>query len=304
MLHFEKYSIDSKIQIAQYFRDYGEGSCQHSFATSYCFDSKYDDYFCIDNNYLYTLRNGLSNDKYRTYLFPIGDIKDRDGIRKAIDSVILDAQNYSKKVMFQSITENAQDVLKEMYGDRFAIEERRDLYEYLYKYETLAIMEGSYFKAKRNEIRKFFKTYENINIKKIDKDDIENMKNLYKLWVDEDEKRQQNSQLAYEEIALDRALQNYEALELDGIAVYTGKELIGFVFGVKLNDRVFDYMIEKADSSYRGIYKVLNNELAKVCCPGFELLNLEEDLGEEGLRNSKMMYHPDLLFKKYIAVEV
>ena len=130
------------------------------------------------------------------------------------------------------------------------------------------------------------------------------MKSLYKLWVDEDEKRQQNSQLAYEEIALDRALQNYEALALDGIAIYSGEELIGFVFGVKLNDKVFDYMIEKANSSYRGIYKVLNNELAKVCCSGFEFLNLEEDLGEEGLRNSKMMYHPDLMLKKYIAVEV
>lgn len=304
MLHFEKYLIDSKIQIAQYFHDFGEGSCQHSFATSFCFDSKYDDYFCVKDNYLYTLRNGLSNDKYRTYLFPMGDIKDKNGLKNAIDNIILDAHNYSKKVMFQSITENAQEILKEIYGDGFTIEERRDLYEYLYKYETLAAMEGSHFKAKRNEIRKFFKTFENINIKKIDKNDIDNIKSLYKLWVDEEEKRQQNSQLAFEEVALDRALENYEMLGLDGISIYNDKELIGFVFGVKLNDKVFDYMIEKANSSYRGIYKVLNNELAKVCCSGFDLLNLEEDLGEEGLRNSKMMYHPDLLLKKYIAVEV
>lgn len=304
MLNFNKYSVDSRIQIEQFFYDFGEGSCQHSYATSYCFDSKYDDYFCVKDCYLYTLRNGLSSDKQRVYLFPIGNLKDSDGIKRAIDNVILDAHDFTKKVMFQSITENAQAILKKLYGDKFLIEERRDLYEYLYKYETLAMMEGSYFKAKRNEIRKFFKTYEGITIKKIDKSDISNIRNLYKLWVDEDVHRQQNAQLAYEEAALNRALQNYEILKLDGIAVYSNKELIGFVFGVKLNDKVFDYMIEKANSNFRGIYKVLNNELAKTCCSEFELINLEEDLGEEGLRNSKMMYHPDLLLKKYIAVEV
>ena len=59
MINFEKYPIDSKLQIVQYFNDFGEGSCQHSFAISYCFDSKYDDYFCVYDNFLYALRNGL-----------------------------------------------------------------------------------------------------------------------------------------------------------------------------------------------------------------------------------------------------
>ena len=206
--------------------------------------------------------------------------------------------------MFQSITEKSQILLKELFNDKFTVEENRDLFEYLYKYETLAIMEGSHFKAKRNEIRKFFKTFENIKIKKIEKSDIDSIKILYKLWVDEDQKRQQSAQLAYEEIALDRALENYDKLGLYGIAIYSKQELIGFVFGVRLNDKVFDYMIEKANSNYGAIYKVLNNELAKNCCSNYELLNLEEDLGEEGLRNSKMMYHPDLLLKKYVAREV
>ena len=304
MLYFEKYSLSLKEQVEHYFRSYGEGSCQHSFSTSFCFDSKYDDYFCIKDDFLYTLRNGLSTDIYKTYLFPMGNMNEKDGVRNAVDNVILDAKNSGKKVMFQSITETAQSLLKELYNDKFIIEEKRDLFEYLYKYETLAVMEGSHFKAKRNEIRKFFKTYEGAVIRKINSDDITNIKKLYKLWVNENEKRQVNSQLAYEEIALDRALQNYQELGLDGIAIYYNEALIGFVFGTKLNDTVFDYMIEKADSSYTGIFKVLNNEIAKVCCSGFKYLNLEEDLGEEGLRNSKMMYHPDMLLKKYIAMEV
>ena len=304
MLDFQNISIDLKPTIDKYYYMYGEGSCQHSFATSFCFNEKYDDFFCVKNNFLYTLRNGLSDDRYRTYLFPIGDTNNLDEVKVAVENVLLDAKESGRKVKFQSVTEKAMSLLKELFGDRFIIEDQRDLYEYLYKYETLAIMEGSHFKSKRNEIRKFFSVYDNISIKRIDKNDIVSIENLYELWIDEDSERKHNTQLDYEKHALDRALQYYEVLGLDGISVYDGKEIIGFVFGVKLNDKVFDYMIEKANASYRGIYKVLNNELAKVCCSEYEFLNFEEDLGEEGLRNSKMMYHPDIMLKKYIVTEV
>ncbi|MBR0039132.1 MAG: DUF2156 domain-containing protein [Lachnospiraceae bacterium] len=304
MIDFVKIPLGSKEKVDSFFCRFGEGSCQHSFATGFCFDTKYDDHFCIKDDFLYTLRNGISDDTYRTYLFPMGDLNNIDGIKAAIENIISDAKSYNKKVKFQSISENAQNILKSLYGDKFAIEDRRDLYEYMYKYETIAIMEGSHFKAKRNEIRKFFKDYENIVVKIIDKADVTNIKNLYKLWVDADEGRQSNTQLDYEEIALDRALEHYDELGLDGIVIYCSDELIGFVFGVKLNDEVFDFMIEKANAKYGAIYKVLNNELAKICCSNFKYVNFEEDLGEEGLRNSKLMYHPDILFKKFVAVEV
>lgn len=304
MIDFVKIPLGSKEKVDSFFCRFGEGSCQHSFATGFCFDTKYDDHFCIKDDFLYTLRNGISYDTYRTYLFPMGDLNNIDGIKAAIENIISDAKSYNKKVKFQSISENAQNILKSLYGDKFAIEDRRDLYEYMYKYETIAIMEGSHFKAKRNEIRKFFKDYENIVVKIIDKADVTNIKNLYKLWVDADEGRQSNTQLDYEEIALDRALEHYDELGLDGIVIYCSDELIGFVFGVKLNDEVFDFMIEKANAKYGAIYKVLNNELAKICCSNFKYVNFEEDLGEEGLRNSKLMYHPDILFKKFVAVEV
>ena len=303
MLDFAKVELSQKEQVDSYYRRFGEGSCQHSYATSFCFDSKYDDYFCIKDNFLYTLRNGISDETYRTYLFPMGDTSDINGIKNAVDNIIEDAKHYNKKVKFQSISENAKTMLNDLYGDKFIIEDRRDLYEYLYKYETIAIMEGSYFKAKRNEIRKFFKTYENTEIKKIIEEDVSNIKNIHKLWINESEQRQSNVQLDHEEIALDRALQHYTELGLDGIVIFCDGNPAGFVFGVKLNDEVFDFMIEKANTSYRGIYKVLNNELAKVCCSNYKFVNFEEDLGEEGLRNSKMMYHPDILFKKFVAME-
>lgn len=303
MLDFQKISFDLKPLIDKYFYSYGEGSCQHSFATEFCFNAKYGDVFCVKDDFLYIMRSNFNDEKYRAYLFPMGKYDDLDRVKDAVQNILSDAHENDRKVKFLSITENAKNILEKFYGDKFIIEDKRDLYEYIYKYETLAIMDGSHFKAKRNEIRKFFKTYDNIEIKNIDSKDVLNMKELYKHWVDEEMKRQSNQQLDFEEIALDTALEYYHELGLDGITVYCGNELIGFVFGVKLNEDSFDYMIEKANSEYRGIYKVLNNELAKRCCSNYKYLNFEEDLGEEGLRNSKMMYHPDVMLKKFSATE-
>ena len=50
---------------------------------------------------------------------------------------------------------------------------------------------------------------------------------------------------------------------------------------------------ERALRSYKGLYQVINWETAKVAAAqGFELINREEDLGDEGLRDAKMSYHP------------
>jgi hypothetical protein len=50
---------------------------------------------------------------------------------------------------------------------------------------------------------------------------------------------------------------------------------------------------ERALRSYKGLYQVINCETAKVVASqGFQFINREEDLGDAGLRDAKMSYHP------------
>ena len=306
MLKFEKISLDMKPTIDKYYFEYGEGSCQHSFVTSFCLRDKYDDMFCEHDSYLYVLRNRLGDEQYKHYLFPMGDRKNDSNIKAAIDNIIDDANQNNKKVIFDSITEGAKNIVEKLYQDKFVIEESQDLFEYIYNIDDLAYLQGPQYHSKRNEVSLFFRKYnDSINMRPICEEDINNIKALFKIWVENDDKRNDNPQLVFENKALLIALENYNKLNMIGLAIYIGNDLAGFVMGIKLNNDYVDEMIEKADIKYKGIYKVLNSEFPKMCIEqNFKFVNFEEDLGVEGLRNMKKLYHPSHYIKKYIAREV
>ena len=70
--------------------------------------------------------------------------------------------------------------------------------------------------------------------------------------------------------------------------------------GERLNSDTFCVHIEKADRSFDVIYTAINNLFVSSACEGYRYINREEDLGIEGLRKSKLSYHPVFLLNKYI----
>ena len=305
MLNFSKISIKDKEIVDKYYYTYGEGSCQHSFVTNFCLKDKYDDMYCVHDSYLYVLRNGLCDENSNVYLFPMGDRHDDNRIRKAIENIIDDANAHGKKVIFNSMTENAKDILTRLFKTKFVIEDSQDLNEYIYNTKDLAYLEGPNYYNKRNEVKSFFKKYDGrIEIRKIEEKDVSHIKDLYKMWLNLSDDRNSNPQLQFENIALDVAFDNYKELGIIGLIIYIDNDVAGFIIGVMLNDDYVDAMIEKGNIIYKGIYKVLNSEFPKMCINEFKYINLEEDLGIEGLRNMKLLYHPSHLIKKYVAREV
>lgn len=96
------------------------------------------------------------------------------------------------------------------------------------------------------------------------------------------------------------ALQLSETLELSGYLVYVDQQPAAFILGEIYRSTLFVIHFAKANIQYKGIYPFLFKELAlqlsseEICC-----LNWEQDLGQEGLRKSKLSYQPKKLANKY-----
>ena len=68
----------------------------------------------------------------------------------------------------------------------------------------------------------------------------------------------------------------------------------------RLNPDTLVMHVLKADPNIDGLYQVMLQEFLAHEGADFNYVNLEQDLGIEGLRKSKQSYHPVEMVKKYI----
>ena len=94
--------------------------------------------------------------------------------------------------------------------------------------------------------------------------------------------------------------EDYDSYGQLGGCLKVGGEVVGFSFGEVVGDTLIVHC-EKANTDYAGAYpmlvKLFSSEYGKDC----EFINREEDCGEEGLRTSKLSYHPVELIQKHAA---
>ena len=77
------------------------------------------------------------------------------------------------------------------------------------------------------------------------------------------------------------------------------EKIIGFTLGEITPSNVGIVHIEKADVQYNGSYTKLMNMFAKTVLKDTKLINRQEDMGDEGLRQSKLSYRPIGYSMKY-----
>ena len=172
------------------------------------------------------------------------------------------------------------------------IKESRDSFDYLYLRSDLADLSGKKYHAKRNHLSKFFRTYENYSVEEITKDNFSDVIAVAKRW-------QQGAVDSGELSAIRDALMYFQRLGMFGILLYVDGRPVAVSIGSRISDDVCDVNFEKAVGIDEA-YAVINNEFAKRYS-GFTYLNREEDLGIEGLRKSKLSYHPLELIEKSTA---
>lgn len=90
-----------------------------------------------------------------------------------------------------------------------------------------------------------------------------------------------------------------EALCLPGGFIEVDGAIVAMAVGEIFNDTLCVH-IEKADREYAGSYPMIVKEFASHnVTEDIRYINREDDVGDEGLRTSKLSYHPIRLLDKY-----
>jgi len=94
---------------------------------------------------------------------------------------------------------------------------------------------------------------------------------------------------------------------LEEVGYFTGAILIdgkiqAISIGGKINKNTVTVHVEKANTEYRGLYQLINNEFCKHLPEDITLVNREEDMGILNLRKAKLSYKPVWLEESHIGI--
>ena len=251
------------------------------------FENKYT---VIDGTIIFTssFKNELC------FAYPIG---------RNIDGALDEIEKYCKEknvpMVLCSVNAKELEHLKSRYSDITA-DADRDWSDYLYEKDSLLNLIGRKYSTPRNHINKFRKLYADWSFEEINEANIPELiefTNNFTFNSQKDESANLELEMCRE------VLENYDVYGMLGGVLRVDGKVIGYSIGEIIGDTLFCH-IEKADISYAGAYQMLTNQYLRMYASGDEIkyVNREEDCGDEGLRKSKLSYHPVELIEKNVVI--
>jgi uncharacterized protein len=183
----------------------------------------------------------------------------------------------------------------------FAINEDRDNFDYIYNFKDLVDMEGNKNRVNRRQVNAFFDKYPHCEYQTLDLNYPHHRDQIFKLfYVWAKQSKRADDEVEIEKIAIQRFFDLKDLINLYAGGVYDQGQLISFLFFEILDNGYVVGHFGKANKNYSGLYRYTQymsyKELWQKDC---KYLNLEQDLGIENLRKTKMLWRPERFLKKY-----
>ena len=253
----------------------------------------FDTEFAVENGSLF-LKFGHDVNMETAFNMPLG------GDRKAALEKIRDyCQKNNIAPLFFSVLEDEFDDLRAVFGECEIIPDR-DWSDYLYDAQDLVTYKGRRFNGQRNHLNKFKSLYPHYKFEEITTKNTDKIREFLAEYTKNNPKEDATAKaeigMIYE------LLDNYELYALFGAFISVDEKVVAFSVGEKVGDTLFTH-IEKANISYNGVYQAMVNDFAKrFVSEEINFINREEDVGDEGLRRSKLSYHPTKILEKHRVV--
>lgn len=225
-----------------------------------------------------TLIIKYDNEEKPTFLLPIGE-----NVKGAIEAL--------GKVSYIGVCKESLDLFDGYDAD---IIPYRDNFDYIYDAQAMRTFQGKALHSKRNFLNRFKSSYEYEFILDGNKED------LIEFFKQIDQKQPHYDETGVAELneTIDM-IENRELFKIHSGEIRVNGKIISATVGAQIDDTLYVH-IEKADKEYVGSYQVIVSEFAKAF-PTAKFINREDDLGDEGLRKSKLSYKPLYLLEKHIV---
>jgi len=198
---------------------------------------------------------------------------------------------------FTRVPEALLGIWRQAFGDRLSAVEARDHFDYVYSVPELVELKGNKFHKKKNLLHQFEKS--NIfEYTPMQADCVEEVLDMQAEWHGWQE--HPSEALVAENQAISRVLKNFDRLgNLMGGTIRIGGKVVAYTVGESLSKDTIVIHFEKGDTSYHGVYSVINQLFVSEFLRDVQYVNRQEDAGVDGLRKAKLSYQPDLMVRKY-----
>jgi uncharacterized protein len=200
------------------------------------------------------------------------------------------------------VPQSVADALPHALHEHYTVTESRDNHDYILSVKKLSAL-GAEYQRKRKAVNRFTNRYgEAAGDSLIDLGDpqsIAQIQEVMEQW--RLSRHRDNEQDNKEFIAIHRTLRHAKELGVRAYGLYLDNRLVAFtLFEVAPQKDVAIFHYTKADATIEGVFEYLKYCLAKhLGRLGIEYINIEQDLGVEGLRTAKESYKPVYFLKKF-----
>lgn len=183
----------------------------------------------------------------------------------------------------------------------YTLEKDRDSFDYLYDADKLRTLSGKSMHKKKNLLNSFLREYDGtFKYETLGIDHIEEIEQFHQKWLDERRIYDKYHCIDDEEDGIYRLFGNCQSIQCKIGGVRIHGELKAYTVGSYIPSiRCAIVHIEKADVSYKGLYNYINQQFILNEFPNAVIVNREDDLGQDNLRQAKLSYRPIRLEEKY-----
>lgn len=283
----DKSEISALTKIHKPYSDFG-------FTSIFSWDTRQDiEISSLNKNLVLKFSDYINGSKFFTF---IGDNAVDETIEKLLDYAGRHGLTPELKLMPETVVNLIKDKA------RFSILEDRDNFDYILSVEDQITLPGKDHAKRRYVLNKFHTTYgDNLRISKLNLSDRAvqaQVIDMFERW--EKSMGKERSETESELVAIKRLMDHVEELDVQLLGVFINDSLAGFSIYEIVQDNYGVIHFEKADVTFKGIFQYLKHAAAKELYANKQVyINIEQDLGIAGLRESKSSHHPVHFLKKY-----